>query len=58
MIPNTQLTIPGLPPPSPQKPKKLSARQRIAALEKRVLQLEAEIVLLSSPGYCGDDYES
>jgi len=45
-MPNKQLTIPGMPPPSPPKPKKLSARQRIANFESRVLQLEVEVTLL------------
>ncbi|MBA7603198.1 hypothetical protein ES703_10302 [subsurface metagenome] len=43
---NQQLEIPGMPPPSSPRPKKLSARQRIADLESRVFQLEVEVTLL------------
>ena len=38
-----QLTIPGMPPPSPPKPKKLSS---LAQLKDRVLKLELEVTLV------------
>ncbi|MBA7643616.1 hypothetical protein ES703_51347 [subsurface metagenome] len=41
-----QLTIPGMPPPSPPKPKKLGTQQRIANLESHLFQLELEFTLL------------
>ena len=45
-MPSKQLTLPGMPPPSPPKPNKLSAQQRIANLESRVLKVELELTLL------------
>ena len=40
-----QLSIPGLPVPKP-KSKKLTAEERLASLETRVVSLELELTLL------------
>ncbi len=46
MAANQRLEIPGMPPPSPPKPKKASVQRQIADLESRVFQLELETTLL------------
>ena len=41
-----QLVIPGMPPPSPPKPKKINVQEQITQFQGRVLQLELEATLL------------
>jgi len=41
-----QLTIPGLEPSVPSKPKKPSIQKQITYLEQRLIYLEAEMALL------------
>lgn len=55
---NRQLAIPGLTPPTPTKPKKLTLRDQVSQLQDRMLKLELEVsllrILVENPKQRGD----